>query len=502
MNNKSSLSGATFLLALVLAALIGLFSLLFVGVPSQLKADVLSGQRQLREIEQSVNTRRQAITESIRSDPALFQTPAFDPAWQARLDEADADLKRADAVAAQLDGLIQRNKHSSVGEIGRLLDDEKRLRTEGQDKAASVFSDYDKRENFKRDFASTMESIAGSAATLAAANYSVLANKVEQAEKDWPAKREDLSARLAALEKRQKDAAEWAATAKQLATKPSEQLTAADYLTGGAMLKQADENSGGSAADALLQQTSQLYTEWDKVLEDLDRESDEYRSRIEKVVTKVPSPGAPGTVTSSESWQTISGQQWRGLEHNIGMTLAHKDFGLYDSEANTVPEPPGFAYMATPEQGRNQYGYWEHRDGGSFWTWLPEYLILRDVLWHHSYQPVPSADWTRYQQAQRTGTTYYGRSETGVAKYGSTGTFTQKSYADSRYVQHGGFTASKYANSRAPLEGRENGAHFGGHPPESNSPLGKQFGKSFQRSPGKSFGRIARSAGRSFGRHR
>ena len=173
------------------------------------------------------------------------------------------------------------------------------------------------------------------------------------------------------------------------------------------------------------------------------------------------------------------------------MTVAHKDFGRYDSEADRTPEPPGFAYMASPEQGRNQYGYWEHREGGSFWAWLPEYLILRDLLSNRTYQPVPSSDWLHYRQTQRAGGTYYGHDAQGAPKYGSSGTFTRKSYADSRYVQHGGFSASSYA-SRS----------FGGAASSSThatSPSGQRFG-SRGRAGGMRFGSRSRGAGRSFGR--
>ena len=103
--------------------------------------------------------------------------------------------------------------------------------------------------------------------------------------------------------------------------------------------------------------------------------------------------------------------------------------------------------MASPAEGRNQYGYWDNRGGTSVWTWLPEYLILRDLLSPRYYQPIPSYEWGRYQQARRYGQTYYGRDESGAPKYGSHGTFTAQSYANSRYVQSGGFSGSKYSSS-------------------------------------------------------
>jgi hypothetical protein len=177
------------------------------------------------------------------------------------------------------------------------------------------------------------------------------------------------------------------------------------------------------------------------------------------------------------------------------MTIAHKSLGLYDSEADHTPEPAGFAYMASPDQGRNQYGYWEHGDGGSFWHWLPEYLILRDLLSHHSYMPIPSYDWGRYQEARRYGQTYYGRDEGGLPKFGSHGTFTQQRYGSSRYAQSGGFSGSKYASGSGsrPSMGvpTPSGRSFGssGSSPSAGRKFGGgSFGKSFGRSAGRSFG--------------
>jgi hypothetical protein len=272
--------------------------------------------------------------------------------------------------------------------------------------------------------------------------------------------------------------------------------------------------------------SGQLYTEWDKVLKDLDRQGRDYRSRIEQVVTTVPAPDQKGTTAANSSWEVIPEPEWRAYERNVGMTLAHKDFGKYDSEANRTPEPPGFAYMASPEQGRNQYGYWERRAGGSFWTWLPEYLILRDLLSNRHYQPVPSTDWQRYQQVQRSGGSYYGADPKGVPKYGSSGTFTRQSYTDSRYVQNGGFAGSKYASDRNGFSGSRygsgaapsapagkggsfgspssgggfSGSRYGG----GSSSFGQKFGsgKSAGKPGGMRFGRGPRSSGRGFGRRR
>jgi hypothetical protein len=103
--------------------------------------------------------------------------------------------------------------------------------------------------------------------------------------------------------------------------------------------------------------------------------------------------------------------------------------------------------MAPPSQGSNQYGYWEHRDGQSFWVFYGQYALLRDLLFNHSYRPLPRDEWEDYRGYRSRGQTYYGHDfETGSPKYGSSGTATQDRYAGSTYAQGGGFRNSPYAS--------------------------------------------------------
>ena len=139
--------------------------------------------------------------------------------------------------------------------------------------------------------------------------------------------------------------------------------------------------------------TGQLYTSWDKVLVDLrDRKSGgiarlrRRRSARSRRSCRMP-PVKKGDTNSDESWVEVSKATYQANEKNIGMAVGHKPAGKYDTEADDVPEPAGFAYMAPVGSERNQYGYWDHRDGGNFWMWYGQYALLRDLLWGHSYQP-------------------------------------------------------------------------------------------------------------------
>ena len=221
--------------------------------------------------------------------------------------------------------------------------------------------------------------------------------------------------------------------------------------------------------------TGQLYTSWDKVLVDLrDRKSGgvrDYEEEVRTVKTKFPdAAGKDGVTTSDEAWVEIPRATYQVCENNIGMSIAHKPVGKYDTEVDEVAEPAGFAYMA-PVGERNQYGYWDHGSGGNFWVFYGQYALLRDLLWGHSYRPIPSYEWESYRTARSSGQTYYGRDEAaGAPKYGTHGTFTQQHYADSRYVRSaGGYSNSKYATGGLSRGESSEGHTFGSasKPPSS-----------------------------------
>ena len=250
----------------------------------------------------------------------------------------------------------------------------------------------------------------------------------------------------------------------------------------------------------------QLYDSWDKILTDLDdsRYGDDqvFRERIKTVRTHlVDVASKKRETTSEERWTNVSEPQFHAVQNDLGMAIAHKDAGLFDYEAETTAQPAGFAYIAPESQGSNQYGYWDHSSGHSVWAWLPEYLILRELLWNHDYRPVMADEYRAYRTAQSSGRTFYGQtSPAAPPRYGTHGTFTQSHYADSRYVQRGGFSGSAFASH----PGSNPGAPRAGEPGLNNDAAGRRFGSGAHPPSGQQFGRPGgfRSPGRRFGGRR
>jgi len=223
---------------------------------------------------------------------------------------------------------------------------------------------------------------------------------------------------------------------------------------------------------------------------DLDRHGKGYREKLRTVRTR------DGKAASDEQWVDISRAEYQSLENNLGMTIAHKPLGKYESEAERKAQPAGFAYMAPPGQS-NQYGRWEQRGGQSFWVWYGQYALLRDLLFNRGYRPIERGDWESYRESRRSGRTYYGRGPDSQPRYGTAAPDTQSRYGGGKYAQSGGFRDSKYAarggySSSKYQQPSMPGRVFG------SRPAGKPSFSMPRSAPRPSFG----GGGRSFGRRR
>lgn len=474
-------------------------SLLFVSCQRGLPPSV---QREIAD----ENDKLEAVKHRIERAQEKLQNAQAPAAWAAGLNTAREKLNRAENDREELAELRYRDRYR----VPQLLAEERMLRDASVRASDAVEARANKLIEFKRDPAASLKKMQREYEAIGAADLEPAAKTVARADADWPSKKSALDSRLASLREIPKSAeTEWHALDAVRQDAASGKATSAQLVT----LVEADDTllrekqTLESGSKELNDLSGQLYDTWNKILTDLDTghygEDTFYRERIKTVRTHFTDVAAKKTEThSDEHWTNVSENSFRAVENDLGMAIAHKDAGLFDSEAENTPQPAGFAYVASPSQGSNQYGYWDHSHGESVWTFLPEYLLLRELLWNRDYRPVVVADYNGYRTAQRNGTSYYGR-ETPASppKYGSHGTFTQTHYADSRYVQTGGFKGSAYASRNSPsssfsdshadrsgsVEGEKGaGRRFG---KQNGSPSGERFGRSGGFRPGRSFGR-------------
>lgn len=485
------------------------------SLPPSLRRDIAHEHDDLRDAERQVQHLQQIVSEDVANDPDLFKN-ASTPDWTAKFRAARERLATAEEADGKLLDLSRHNRADSRKAAERLLVEVRNLRESAIAESKTVEAAANRRVDFKRDLDSNLRKMSREYDAVRAADLGPLSTTVERTGRDWPAKKDVLNSRLASLSEIPKTAeTEWNAT----------EAVRQDALNGNidgqkiATLIEADDVLAGDAAsmtanaDGLRGLCGQLYDSWDKILTDLDVSSygsePLYRERIKTVRTHIVDLSAKTSETSSdERWTNVSESSFHAVENDLGMAIAHKDAGLFDSEAQETPQPAGFAYIAPESQGSNQFGHWDHRGGETFWTWLPQYLILRELLWDHDYRPVVLDEYRGYRSAQSSGRTYYGQATpASPPKYGTHGTFTETHYAQSRYVQSGGFKGSAYASNKtgtAPSSfSQPHGGQHQGTASEENG-AGPRFGSGAGSASGRHFGHSggSRSPGRSFGRHR
>jgi hypothetical protein len=474
------------------------------GLPQTLRKQIAASSAELHQDEQQFQAIQSQFDSDIHSAPALFNGVPDPAQWQSRLHADHAKLQLAQSDQTELESLSRQNRVASRDRAQQLLAEEVALRRTALDDGREVQKAVGQWLSLSRDPTSYLAKLKRDYTKLLAVNLEPVRGAVTQAGQDWPAQQLVLNSRLSALSSARNSAeAEWMATTKDRQAASNGQLTGivAEALVHEDQDLVQQSQSLSEDAAKLRDLCGQLYVAWDKILVDLDtarRDGQKiYREEIETVRTRFTGPGAKqSSTTSDRQWVDVSEPQFHSVENDLGMAIAHKDAGQFDSQAQTTPEPAGFAYIAPPSQGSNQYGYWTHNGGESFWTFFPQYLLLRELMWGHDYRPIVLDEYRGYRTAQSSGRTYYGReTPTSPPKYGTHGTFTERHYASSRYMQSGGFRKSEYASRSSPSTfNQEEGHQFGA------SRSGHRFGSLRGSSSGRRFGGMGRGFGRGFGR--
>jgi hypothetical protein len=481
--SKSSLRFLAVLLStlIVVVLLAGLDNL-----PRQVRAEIGSERAALASAQKQASAAKDEVTREVQDNADLFRTVPASQQWPRQFDAAQALLATGQRDMDALAKLEKANRRQDAARVKQLLAEERGYRAAASAQVASVQKDAAHWVDLKRQLPATVAQMDRDYQAVHAFDLAPVTAAITKAEADWPEKKADLDSRLnvARGEELAADAA-WQSSAEWRKAAAANDFAHVDF--GG--LANAEESLKAAAADLpkktteIQTLTSQLYDSWDKVLVDMETRGHgndrSYDQKIRTVRTHLADATAKnGTTTSDEQWVQVSQGSYKAMQGDLGMAIEHKPAGKYDFEAERTPQPAGFAYMAPPSQGSNQYGYWDHRDGHNFWVWYGQYALLRDLLFNHYYRPLDPYEWEGYRSAQRSGQTYYGRDSTGGApKYGTQGTATQDRYSGSTFAHSGGFRDSQYASK----SGSYRNSPYAG--PGARSPGGpeaepKRFGKS------------------------
>ena len=463
MNNKGPLKYVAALILTVMAVVpfTGMDSL-----PRELRSKIDSERAALTSAQSSVRAAQQEVARELQSEPDLYRSIASSSTWQAVLGQSDANLQSASREMEQLNALQKQNRRGDRAQAEALLSHEQEVRSTALSRAVSVQKDAAHWIDLKKRLPDVVQQMDRDYQAIHAFDLASTAAVVSKAEADWPEKQADLDARLAALRSKAGQADTiWQSSAAYRREAAAGNYAGVDF---GALFGAADglhttavELPAKSTELAAL--SGQLYTTWDKILVDMEERNRSFQEKVRIVTTK----GAE--TKSDEKWVEVSRAQFDSLKPNLGMAIEHKPAGKYDSEAERTAQPAGFAYMAPPSQGRNQYGYWDHRDGRDFWVFYGQYALMRDLLFNRDYRPLYRGEYEDYRGYQSRGQTYYGRDESTASapKYGTQGSATQNRYSGSTFAKSGGFNDSKYKNQSGSYNGSKYATPGGDRTPRS-----------------------------------
>lgn len=422
------------------------------NLPRQLRHSVSAASAQFDADRATFVQNREFLERAVREHPALFRTKA--ETWRGRL---AADQQQLDAAAAELktiDQVAKQNRRTDAQKVADGLAKFQTARDRFTRDAADVRADAERWIQYQKDLPQRIEAMRASYKALEAFDVDGAVAPARQAMVDWPAKQTDLQSRIDALKSEKADGERaWEASAPLRAAAEADRLDDFDYAT---FFQQADQidaaarglKQGAGSVNAL---AAQLYVNWDKLLIDVDGANE----RVRIVRTKYKDAAlANGESSSEERWEKVDAAQARNAERNVGMVIAHKAAGKYDSEADSTAQPPAYAYVAPPGQS-NAYGMWS----GGVWHWLPQYLILSHLLNSSRGATITSGDFDAYRQARRRGEVFRGWSRPSTGGWSWSGGSGSSSRGTGWYKERparswgsGSFGSSKY-RSRGTFSG-------------------------------------------------
>jgi len=477
-------------LGVVAIILIGLMAIVATAgldkLPPSLKKSVGAAGSLLAQDRSAFDENRKQIETALRDEPVLFQHEAG--SWEARLDGDRAQLETAATKLATVEQLASQNRRTDAYYVETGLGEVQSLRQSVLRDAAGIRAEADRWLGSKRALPARLQAMQASYNALEAVDAD--SASVRKAMTDWPAKRDDLQTRWNGIQELKAQGRQlWESSAPLRAAAAADKLADTDYET---LFAQADKlDAAATQSKTNMAETvalaSQLYAAWDKLLLDDDT--------VRTVTTRFPDATLQhGETTSDESKQTA-----RDGECCPGMVVEHKSAGQYDTEPERSAQPPAYVYMAPPGQANN-YGSWS----GGVWHWLPEYLILSQLL--RSQRTITAPDFEAYQSSRQRGEVYYGRNNEYSPRWSSsapsapsysrpppsasnnsspsTGWYQERGPATRPVPQVAQQAERGYAGSKYQSRGTYNGSRYQSRGTFGSSQAGSSGARSYSRSRG------------------
>ncbi|HST62480.1 MAG TPA: hypothetical protein VLK84_27495, partial [Longimicrobium sp.] len=158
-------------------------------------------------------------------------------------------------------------------------------------------------------------------------------------------------------------------------------------------------------------------------------------------------------------WVEVDDEDWLEYEDDLGMEIASKPYGMYESEVADVSAPAGMGFVGDP-----RYGCWRTDEDGpclddeaaaaagtrSAWYYGGRYAFMGGLLgWGGSYRPYRYREWERWNRDFRGRESYYG-ADPATPSYGtwSPGVRESPRFRTSTYAVAGGLGGAQDGSVR------------------------------------------------------
>ncbi|HMD70657.1 MAG TPA: hypothetical protein VKF41_04905, partial [Bryobacteraceae bacterium] len=249
---------------------------LFAGLdalPREVRAQIDGDRAALASAQTQVQSAQDEVTRESQAQPDLFRAVSATGHWSDHFGEAAGFLQYAARDMDELGRLEKQNRRQDRQQAERLLSHERDLRAKALAEASGVQKEAAQWGDWKRQLPQTVAGMDRDQKAIHAVDLAPVTAAVQKAETDWPEKKADLDARLAAL----RGAAAQSDSVWQATDAARRQVAAGNYtgLDFAVLLGAADSLKTSAATlpqkTAELQSLSgQLYDSWDKLLVDME----------------------------------------------------------------------------------------------------------------------------------------------------------------------------------------------------------------------------------------
>ncbi|MDA3791338.1 MAG: hypothetical protein PF503_22925 [Desulfobacula sp.] len=140
--------------------------------------------------------------------------------------------------------------------------------------------------------------------------------------------------------------------------------------------------------------------------------------------------------TRETDWEKVDANFYDANLEYLGMAILVKPYGVFEQDRLTQAAPPGMAYV-----GNSKYGKWEKNNSGNqFWSWYGKYALF-SMLFSSRPSYYSYNSWNGWNNNYRNSRPYFGKTQKGFQKYGTSGTLLKQSpkFQSTNFAKSGGF---------------------------------------------------------------